>query len=114
MLVCRQRGPGGACTGGKLALGQAGIAGGVILDCAVGDVLRAIDVGRDWAVSSRRVGATVWRSARRTAMRRRILACERLKSAARPRSEVEVTAPTWPAVPQGGGPFQTDWARPLR
>src|SRR5680860_1447899 len=89
-------------------------AGGVVLDCAVGDVLRAIDVGRDWVVSSRRVGATVWRSARRTATRRQILACERRKSAARPRSEVEVTAPTWPEVPRVGGPFQTDWARPRR
>jgi hypothetical protein len=55
-------------------------AGGVVVHCAVGDVLRAIEVGRDWATRSRRGEASVWRSARRTAMRRPI-ACERLKSA---------------------------------
>src|SRR5471030_3019822 len=90
--------------------------GGLVLQSAVGDVLRAltwVGIGPSVRVEGR-VGAAVWRSARRTAMSRRILACERLKSAARPCSEVEVTALPWPAVPRGGGTFQANWARPLR
>jgi hypothetical protein len=39
---------------------------------------------------------------------------EEASPTARSRSEVEVTVPTWPAVPKGGGPFRTDWLRPLR
>ena len=47
--------------------------------------------GRDSAVFGCRVRASVWRSARRTAIRRRVRPSDRLQSAARARWEVGVT-----------------------